>query len=122
MRVIVCGSRKWPDPVKVGHELTQLCVRLGPFQLIHGDCATGADAAAHHWFEIAGRDLGCIEHRYPAEWDKHGKAAGPMRNKKMVEAGADLVLAFLHGPSNGTRNTISLAAEAGIEVWRFETA
>jgi hypothetical protein len=43
-----------------------------------------------------------------------------MRNEAMVKAGADLVLAFLHGPSNGTRNTISLAAQAGIEVRRFE--
>lgn len=119
MRVIVTGSRAWPDPVRVGHELTRLYQQHGPFTLVHGDCSTGADAAAHHWYEVAGMDLGCEEIRYPASWEAYGRRAGPMRNEAMVKAGADLVLAFLHGPSSGTRNTISLAAQAGIPVQEF---
>lgn len=119
--MIVTGSRAFPDPVRVAHELTTLYLQHGPFTLIHGACATGADAAAHHWYETAGADLGVIEIRYPAAWEVYGRRAGPLRNQKMVkEARADLVLAFLHGTSNGTRHTISLAAEAGIEVRRFE--
>ncbi|MFF5471068.1 SLOG family protein [Streptomyces achromogenes] len=119
MRVIVTGSRAWPDPVKVGHELTQLFMQQGSFTLIHGDCATGADAAAHQWYETTGRALGCEELRFPAAWETYGSRAGPIRNRKMVsEARADLVLAFLYGESRGTRHTINLASEAGIEVWR----
>lgn len=122
MRVIVTGSRAWPEPDKVARELTQLFQQHGPFTLIHGDCATGADAAAHHWYEVAGKTLGCEELRYPAAWEAYGKRAGPMRNEKMIrEAGADLVLAFLHGASVGTRHTVSLAEQAGIEVRRYET-
>lgn len=117
MRVIVTGSRAWPDPVRVAHELNQLYLQHGPYTLIHGACATGADAAAHHWYEITGADLGVIEIKYPAAWEAYGKRAGPMRNEKMVkEAGADLVLAFPLFDSRGTKHTIELAEAAGIPV------
>lgn len=124
MRVIVTGSRAWPDPVRVAHELNQLYLQHGPFVLVHGACATGADAAAAHWYEVCGQDLGCIEIRYKAEWDKyrtatdpHGRRAGPIRNEKMVkEASADLVLAFPLFDSRDTTHTIELAEAAGIPV------
>lgn len=120
MRVIVTGSRAWPDPVKVAHELTQLFQEVGPFQLVHGACSTGADAAAGHWYEVAGADLGCAEQRYPAVWAR-GPQAGPDRNRLMVEAGADLVLAFPLPEGSGTQHTMRLAREAGIEVREFRT-
>jgi hypothetical protein len=105
--------------VRVAHELTQLYLQHGPYVLIHGACSTGADAAAHHWYETAGAGLGCLEMRYPAAWEAYGKRAGPMRNEKMIrEAGADLVLAFPLSGSRGTNHTISLAEAAGIPVRR----
>jgi hypothetical protein len=117
VRVIVTGSRAWPDPVRVAHELNALYLQHGPFTLIHGACATGADAAAHHWYETAGADLGVIEVRYPAAWEEYGKRAGPLRNEKMVkEAAADLVVAFPLFDSRGTKHTIELAEAAGIPV------
>jgi hypothetical protein len=112
----VTGSRAWPDPVRVAHELTQLYLQHGPFTLVHGACATGADAAASHWYEIAGQDLGCIEIRHPADWGQYGKRAGPIRNAEMVKAGADLVLAFPLFDSRGTKHTVELAEQAGIPV------
>lgn len=117
MRVIVTGSRAWPDPVRVAHELNTLFLQHGPFTLIHGACATGADAAAAHWYETAGFDLGCIEIKYHADWEQFGKRAGPIRNEKMVkEASADLVVAFPLFDSRGTKHTIELAEAAGIPV------
>jgi len=116
MRVVVCGSRAWPDPVKVAHELNTLYLQHGPFVLVHGACGTGADFAAHRWHETAGRDLGCTEVRYPADWEQFGKRAGPIRNKQMIEAGADLVLAFPLPGGKGTQNTMDLARAAGIPV------
>lgn len=115
--MLVTGSRAFPDPVRVAHELTQLYLQHGPYTLIHGACATGADAAAHHWYETAGADLGVIEIRYPADWAQFGKRAGPIRNEKMVkEAAPDLVVAFPLFDSRGTWHTIGLAEEAGIPV------
>lgn len=111
------GSRAWPAPAKVYYELSQLYLQHGPFVLIHGACATGADAAAHHWCEVAGLALGVIEAPYAADWEQFGKRAGPIRNEKMIrEAGADLVLAFPLFGSKGTKNTTDLAEAAGIPV------
>jgi hypothetical protein len=113
----VAGSRAWPDPGRVYAELSQLYLQHGPYTLIHGACATGADAHAHHWCEVAGAALGVIEVQYPADWQQFGKRAGPIRNEKMIrEAGAELVLAFPLLDSRGTWHTIELAKKAGIQV------
>jgi len=49
------------------------------------------------------------------DWDKHGKAAGFIRNKNIVE-NADEVLAFWDGLSKGTKYTIGLANDAKKKV------
>lgn len=123
MRVIVIGSRKWPDPVRVGRELTRLYLQHGPFVLVHGACSTGADAAAHHWQEMTGAVLGCVEIPYPAKWYTEAgeldRGAGPRRNAAMVSKGADLVLAFPLPDGKGTQYTMELARAAGIPVQEF---
>lgn len=119
MRVIVTGSRAWDKPQIVWDALNEVRQEHGPFVLMHGDCATGADFYAHHWFEVAGRHEGCEEIRYPAAWEAAGKAAGPERNKRMVAAGADLVLAFPLPKGSGTQHTIWLAEQAGIPVQKW---
>ena len=56
---------------------------------------------------------------YPADWDTHGRGAGPIRNKQMLEEGKpDLVIAFPGG--KGTANMIGQAKEAGIPVREIE--
>ncbi|MFC5799093.1 SLOG family protein [Streptomyces formicae] len=116
MRVIVTGSRKWTDRGAVYGALETLRFHHGAFMLVHGACATGADAIAEEWFEILGRRGGCERVKYKAAWETRGKAAGPERNQRMIEAGADLVLAFPLPEGSGTQHTMKLAAEAGIEV------
>jgi hypothetical protein len=62
---------------------------------------------------------------FEADWATHGKAAGPIRNRKMLDAGADLVLAFPVGNSKtspGTWDCIEAAAERGIPVRIFPKA
>lgn len=73
--------------------------------------------------EIA-RELGFTVRRYPADWDKHGKSAGPVRNMEMVnkehvpEEPIDLTLAFMleNSYSPGTLNCSMRAMRAGIKV------
>jgi hypothetical protein len=50
------------------------------------------------------------EHNIPvkqflAQWNIHGKSAGPIRNKEMAEY-ADALIAFWDGQSKGTKNMI----------------
>jgi len=53
-----------------------------------------------------------------AEWDRYGRAAGPLRNKKMLEEKPDLVVAFTTDieTSRGTANMVKQARQAGIPV------
>lgn len=125
MRVIVTGSRKWSDAAAVYDELNEVFKEYGPFMLVHGACSTGADYFANLWYRIVGEKLGCAEDPFPADWGYwtalgKPKAAGPERNKRMVEAGADLVLAFPLPEGSGTQGTMRLAKAAGIEVKEYK--
>lgn len=115
MRVIVTGSRKWTDKAAVWDALNNVYKEHGPFRVVHGACSTGADAFAHEWVAVASRLVYVEEEQFPAAWDR-GKRAGPERNLRMIEAGADLVLAFPLPAGTGTQHTMKLAREAGIEV------
>ncbi|MBA2951459.1 SLOG family protein [Streptomyces himalayensis] len=119
MRVIVTGSRALKDEAAVYDALWGVYQEHGPFQLVHGACSTGADFYAELWHRIAGRGLGCTEEKFPAAWSTRGRAAGPERNERMIEAGADLVLAFPLPEGSGTQMTMRLAREAGIEVREY---
>jgi hypothetical protein len=78
--------------------------------LIEGE-APGADTLAREW----ATEQGIPVERYPADWNRHGKAAGPIRNRRMlVEGKPDLVVAFPGG--RGTANMISQAEAAGVKV------
>src|SRR5712664_925796 len=115
MRVLVCGDRRWSDRAAIERELNEL-----PFDatIIHGG-ATGADTLAG---EIA-TDWQMPVVVFPAEWEKHGKAAGPIRNSRMLAEGKpDRVLAFhkfLPG-SKGTADMVRKAKAAGVPVEVFE--
>lgn len=113
MRVLVCGDRHWCD----GHAIMEEIRRFNPTVLIHGD-ARGADTLASE----AALALEIPIEAYPAQWEKYGRAAGPIRNKQMLDEGKpDLVLAF-HADlekSRGTKNMVNQARKAGIPVRVF---
>lgn len=56
----------------------------------------------------------------PADWEAHGKAAGPRRNRKMAEYAA-AVIALWDGKSRGTRNMLYVAHEHGLEIYLSRT-
>jgi hypothetical protein len=121
-RVLVTGSRHWRDATVIEDALDDAILsRPASAQMVvvHGDCATGADRIADEWARAAATTCPIRVERHPADWRTHGKAAGPIRNKTMVAAGADLVLAFLLPNSRGTAHTIALADAAGIPVRRW---
>lgn len=107
--VLVCGGRDYDDIAKVSDTLDG----LQPDMVIHG-AARGADQLAQVWVDKHGVDF----MQYPAKWETHGKAAGPIRNAKMLLHGKpDLVVAFPGG--KGTADMIAQATRAGIPVMRI---
>lgn len=116
MRILVTGSRDWPDRAAVHMTLDGLrkvaSARNESLVVVHGDCPTGADAMAAQWAKQCGIEV----EAYPAEWDRYGKAAGPMRNQKMVDLGADLCIGFPIAGSRGTLHCMTRAYSAGIAV------
>jgi len=118
MRVLVTGSRDWDIKFKIDVILNELYalsdVLESQLTIVHGACPTGADQFAHEW--SAGRPNVKVE-PWPADWTKYGKSAGPRRNEAMVDAGADMCVAFLRNGSMGTRQTIALARTAKIPTF-----
>lgn len=118
MRVLVCGGRDYADKAKVFDELERLNAFNMTLCVISGG-ATGADSLAEEWARsnIKKRN-GVSFNGFKADWNKHGKAAGPIRNQAMIDKGRpDLVLAFPGG--RGTADMIQRAEAAGIPVQRF---
>ena len=73
--------------------------------------ASGADSLGEQYANEEGFDT----QLFPADWNKHGKAAGPIRNAEMAEV-ADALIAFWDGKSRGTANMIQLAKDKGLKV------
>lgn len=98
-----------------------------PVVIVHGAARFGADKWADRWlFDVWDdarfrRDNLHVE-RHSAKWDKHGKAAGIIRNGEMVArmdpAVPHAVIACWDGKSTGTKNLIDRAEIAGLEVTR----
>lgn len=106
MRVLVCGGRDYSDAERVHEVLNE----LRPSVVIHG-AARGADTLAGLWAAESRVETKA----YPADWDAHGKAAGPIRNSLMLLDGKpDLVVAF--PGARGTDDMISKARRARVPV------
>lgn len=117
MRALICGSRTWDKPIPIDMVVGGLAAVYGPSNVtvIHG-AARGADSMAASAAHRHG--VGCED--YPANWDGHGKAAGPKRNQKMLEVGKpEVVFAFTDdlATSRGTADMVRRARAAGLPVY-----
>lgn len=115
---MVTGSRDWTDEATIRKAFKPIRQKHHPDDvvLVSGACPTGADRICEL---IAHDNLWRVE-RHPADWERYGTAAGPIRNEEMVRAGADQVLAFRRAKSRGTGHTIELAQTAGLPVTVYE--
>ena len=108
-RLVVAGCRDFNDYSVASVEIEKHIKKCDAncSVIIVSGCSEGADKlgeryATEHHLNIE---------RYPAEWEKYGRAAGPQRNKKMAQV-ADGVLVFWDGKSRGTKNMIESAKRA----------
>jgi hypothetical protein len=119
VRILVTGSREWTDWQLTSKALLDatLGVDWRKVTLVHGDCPSGLDRMA----DQLARSMGMTPEPHPADWDRHGRAAGPIRNQEMVDLGADICLAFFHpaAENRGTSDCAARAKRAGIPVKRY---
>lgn len=118
-RVLVTGARDWQDKSKVRNALDAVGMAWGfdGMTVVEGMCPYGgADEIAYQWV-LDNADLGVRSERHPADWQQYGRAAGPIRNTKMVTAGARICLAFPGINSRGTKDCMTKAGHIGIPVW-----
>ncbi len=110
MKVIVCGGRNFRSLAQVFSELEYMhrCYKFT--ELMHGG-AKGVDMFAKEWAMTHPEIKRYVCH---ADWKTHGRAAGPIRNAKMLEWKPDMVIAFAGGA--GTANMVALAKAAGVTV------
>ena len=112
MIVLVTGARDYKDRAKIRARLALLPKDA---LVIHGACHLGgADILA----DEEAKALGLRVRPFPADWRKHGRAAGPIRNRAMLDATPDLVLAFHPdlARSRGTADCVAEACRRGIPV------
>jgi len=114
IKVLVTGGRDYNDAHRVACVLKAVNDKYPILALIQGG-ARGADKLAKGW--ALANDVRCDE--FQADWDKHGKSAGHIRNAEMLKEGApDCVVAFPGG--RGTASMVAIAKRAGVLVWEIE--
>lgn len=111
VRLLVCGGRDFADQGLFDARMAQVDALHWIKTVVQGD-GRGADRMAKLWAVKMRRGL----LSFPADWDRHGNGAGPIRNARMLaESKPDLVLAFPGG--SGTAHMVSIARSAGVTVW-----
>ena len=117
MRLIIAGDRRFRDYVKLCSAMNDLYAKGYHPNVIVSGGAKGTDTLGERW----AREHHVMVARFPAEWNKYGKAAGPIRNKQMAEyaaAGNDgVLLAFLSPESKGTKHMVETARKtSGLSI------
>jgi hypothetical protein len=121
MRVLICGGRDL-DPELVwnwleAHATEECADALGRAQhvriehVIQGG-ATGADSGAAAWARSSEIPQSC----FPADWDRYGRQAGPLRNTQMLAEGRPDVVIALYPAGAGTADMVRKARAAGLPV------
>ena len=122
MKVIIAGGRDFNDyellkknsNYFLGHTDTRIEIVSGGQVSINKK--TGERHGADYLGERFAKENGYAVKKFPANWSKYGKSAGPIRNKEMAEY-ADMLIAFWDGKSKGTKNMIDLAIQYELKVY-----
>lgn len=111
-RVLVSGDRGWNNYQVILDELIKVHQEYGIEVVIEGECS-GADQMAR----AAAVQLGIPYLPFPADWRKHGRAAGPIRNRQMITEGKPTLVLLFHPfieNSKGTRDMQTAANQARV--------
>ena len=108
-RVIIAGGRDYHN-----YDTLLEAIEEAKFQIdvVVSGGAIGVDALGERYASEMNLPLAIFQ----ADWQTHGRAAGPIRNRKMSE-NADALIALWDGQSKGTKNMIETATKKGLLVY-----
>jgi len=120
--LLVTGARAWTYVVRLEKALEAFVEELVRdesgaqhsigFILVHGG-AKGADSIAAAYAKRVGWTFVACPVT-PADWRKHGKKAGLLRNQQMIDDHKpDYAIAFIEGESRGSRDCIQRLKKYG---------
>ena len=104
MKVIIAGSRNFTDYKKLCKICNHILQDQTDIEIVSGAYYKGADKLGEEYAKETGYKLT----KFPADWKRFGRAAGPLRNEQMANY-ADALIAFWDGKSKGTKHMIDLA-------------
>ena len=107
MKALICGSRSFNH-----YKILENRLKFLPIKTIISGGARGADLLAERYAD----EVGIEKMIFYADWEKHGKKAGYIRNAEMIKENPNLVVAFWDGESNGTKDTINKAKKLKIDT------
>jgi predicted Rossmann-fold nucleotide-binding protein len=114
MKLIIAGGRDYAMTFQDHAALSAINANLGVTEVVSG-AASGADKGGEQWATAVGIPV----KQFPADWNAHGRAAGPIRNGQMAEY-ADALAVFPGG--RGTENMIKQAKAKGLLIFDFTTS
>jgi hypothetical protein len=113
MRTIIAGSRTITNPAMLEAAIVASGWRAEIEQVVCGE-ARGADSLGRDWALANGIPVVS----YPADWETHKRAAGPIRNAEMAN-NADALLLLWDGQSRGSANMLQIAENKGLRVYVY---
>jgi hypothetical protein len=111
-RVLVCGGQDYEDRDAAFAALDRADRKRRITVVIHG-AYRGADTLADQWGARRMREV----LPFPADWDRLGSQAGPVRNQRMLDEGRPHAVIALPGAGGGTAGMVRRARAAGLPVW-----
>lgn len=101
MKLIIAGSRDlYVDPMYIDNLLDKFTIDKTQIKEIVSGCATGIDGCGELW---ANENKVALV-KFPADWNRDGKAAGPIRNKIMGQYADAALIIMKAGGSPGSKN------------------
>lgn len=115
LKLAISGCREYGDVCRFRELMGRVMAQRFPGHVLVGDCPTGIDSLVRDYVPKMMEGVRPSITVYRADWDAHGRSAGPIRNREMAER-CDALVAFWNGSSPGTLNMIQQAIRLGKPV------
>lgn len=111
MKLIIAGSRTITLSPEAIIDFLRI-YKIKPLEIVSGEAKGIDESGKNFYYSEKKASFGCngLNHErvsflkgFPADWNTHGKAAGPIRNRQMAEY-ADALLLIWDGKSRGSAN------------------